>query len=219
MVNKKKISALVVLACLLLVALTGCGGRSAATEKSQQPGGVQSAAGEKNRTQPAEGQRKILVAYFSSTGHTQSLAKNAADVLQADLYEIVPQVPYTKNDLNYNDESTRATVEQKNTNARPAISGKAANFETYDTIVIAYPIWWGQAPRIIDTFMESYDFSNKTIVPICTSASSDIGSSTDALRALCSSSAKWVAGKRFSEGTSKSELSSWFASVKLIDKK
>ena len=219
MVNKKRIFALVVVACLLLVALAGCGGRSAATEKSQQPVGVQSAEGEKTRMQPALGQRKILVAYFSNTGHTQSLAKNAADVLQADLYEIVPQVPYTKNDLNYNDESTRATVEQKNTNARPAISGKAANFETYDTIVIAYPIWWGQAPRIIDTFMESYDFSNKTIAPICTSASSDIGSSADALRALCSSSAKWVAGKRFSEGTSKSDLSSWFASVKLIDKK
>ncbi|MDD3040833.1 flavodoxin [Bacteroides sp.] len=218
MVIKKRISALVVLTCLLLVALTGCGSTTA-TEKAQPSEGAQSEASGKNQTQPQGEQRKILVAYFSSTGHTQSLAKNTAEVLQADLYEIVPQVPYTKNDLNYNDESTRATVEQKNANARPAISGKAANFEKYDTIVLAYPIWWGQAPRIIDTFVESYDFSNKTIVPICTSASSEIGSSADALRPLCSSSAKWVAGKRFSEGTSKNELSSWFASIKIIDKK
>lgn len=216
----KKTWMAVVAIVLMSFTLTACGS-SAATENSQKTGDtakVQAANTDKNQMPQQEGKRKILVAYFSNTGHTKSLAQNAADVLQADLYEIMPEVPYTSKDLNYNDESTRATVEQKNVSARPAISGKAANFDTYNTIVIAYPIWWGQAPRIIDTFMESYDFSNKTIVPICTSASSDIGSSADALHALCSNSAKWLAGKRFSADASKNEVNNWFAALKLSDK-
>ena len=95
----------------------------------------------------------------------------------ADLYEIRPEQPYTSQDLNYNDETTRATVEQKDDKARPALADKNAKIVDYETIVLAYPIWWGQAPRIMDTFVESYDFTNKKITAICTSGGSDIGSS------------------------------------------
>ena len=154
-------------------------------------------------------QSKILVAYFSCTGNTKSLAETAAKVLSADVYEIRPETPYTAADLNYNDESTRATVEQKNDNARPALADKNANIEAYDTIVLAYPIWWGQAPRILDTFVESYDFSGKTIVPICTSGGSDIGSSADFLKGHTKGTANWKNGKQFSKSASEQELREW----------
>lgn len=204
----KKLMTIFLSICMMLM-LTACG----STGATQAQSGV---AAEKPAAEVAAqktgGNSKILVAYFSSTGNTKALAEKAADVLKADLYEIVPEKKYTSADLNYNDESTRATVEQKDKSARPAINGKVSSFEKYDTIVIAYPIWWGQAPRIIDTFLESYDFSGKKIVPLCTSASSEVGSSADALHNLCSASTNWVDGKRFSKSTSKQELEQWFSS-------
>lgn len=196
----------------VLMMFTACGSTKAETaSQSAQPGVAEEKPVSEVTPQNADEKSKILVVYFSCTGNTKALAENAADVLQADLYEIVPEKKYTSQDLNYNDESTRATVEQKDNSVRPAINGKVASFAQYDTIVIAYPIWWGQAPRIVDTFLESYDFSGKKIMPICTSASSDIGSSADALHALCAASANWVEGKRFSQSTSKQELEQWFS--------
>ena len=205
----KKITMFFFSACAMVL-LTACG--STMATKGSQAAGNETGKLAAQPIQKSSGNGKILVAYFSCTGHTKALVENAAAVLNADLYEIVPEKKYTSEDLNYKDESARATVEQKNRGARPGISGKVVSFEKYDTVVIAYPIWWGQAPRIIDTFMESYDFSGKTIMPICTSASSDAGSSADALRALSAPSAKWVEGKRFSQSTSKENLAKWFSS-------
>ncbi|MCM1233093.1 MAG: S-layer homology domain-containing protein, partial [Ruminococcus flavefaciens] len=108
---------------------------------------------------------KVLVAYFSATNTTKPLAEYIADGLNADLYEIVPQTPYTSTDLNWHDSSTRATVEMNDPSARPAIDRSVSNMEQYDVVFVGYPIWWDQAPRIISTFLESYDFSGKTIVP------------------------------------------------------
>ena len=153
--------------------------------------------------------------YFSATGNTKALAQTAAEALDADTFEIVPEKVYTKEDLNYNDETTRATVEMKDESARPAIKNKLEGLEKYETIVIAYPIWWGQAPRIIDTFMESYDLNGKTIVPICTSASSDIGSSGDYLHRFAPNTT-WKDGKRFEKGASASELKSFFAGMGIM---
>lgn len=206
----KKIMMLFLAVCTMVL-LTACGSTMATTGSKAAGSETGKSASQPVGQKPA-GNGKTLVAYFSCTGHTKALAENTAAVLNADLYEIVPEKKYTSEDLNYKDESTRATVEQKDRSARPAISGKVASFEKYDTIVIAYPIWWGQAPRIIDTFMESYDFYGKKIIPICTSASSDVGSSADALHTLSSSSAKWVEGKRFSQSTSKEDLAKWFSS-------
>ena len=162
---------------------------------------------------PTKKTNKTLVAYFSCTGNTRKLAETTAAAIGADLYEIVPAQPYTDNDLNYNDESTRSTVEQKDDKARPALKDKNANVAAYDCIVVAYPIWWGQAPRIVDTFMESYDFSGKTVVPVCTSGGSGIGSSGDYLKSITHGSADWKAGRLFRSNTSAQEIKNWWESL------
>lgn len=148
-----------------------------------------------------------LVVYFSATGTTKPLAEYAADILDADIYEIVPDDPYTEEDLAYYTNG-RADREQNDSSARPAISGGVENMEQYDTILLGYPIWHGQAPRIISTFLESYDFSGKTILPFCTSHSSGIGTSDTNLHSLAEN-ANWLDGRRFAGGTTKEEIAAW----------
>ena len=156
---------------------------------------------------------KILVAYFSATNTTRPLAEYAADILNADLYEIVPEVPYTEADLAYYTNG-RADQEQNDSSARPAISGSVDNMADYDVVFLGYPIWHGQAPKIIYTFLESYDFTGKTIVPFCTSHSSGIGSSDTNLHPLASG-ANWFAGRRFASGTSRSTMEEWISGLEL----
>lgn len=157
---------------------------------------------------------KILVAYFSATGTTRTLAEYAADFLDADLYEIVPEVPYTADDLNYNNSSSRANREQSDPSARPAISGSVENLEDYNVVLLGYPIWHGQAPKIIHTFLESDDFSGKTVVPFCTSHSSGIGSSDISLHALAPG-ADWRSGRRFPGGIGRETLTDWIDGLEL----
>ncbi|MDE6016686.1 MAG: NAD(P)H-dependent oxidoreductase [Acetatifactor sp.] len=151
---------------------------------------------------------KVLVAYFSATNTTKGVAKRLANGIDADIYEIVPTVPYTSADLNYNNPDSRANKEMNDPNARPAISGSVENMEQYDIVFIGYPIWWGQAPKIMCTFMESYDFSGKTIVPFCTSGSSSIGSSATNLEPL-TNGAVWLPGIRFSGSASQNTIMEW----------
>ncbi len=158
-------------------------------------------------------ENKILVAYFSCTGNTKPIAEYAAQILKADLYEIIPQEPYTEEDLAYYTNG-RADREQNNPDARPAISGSIENMAQYDTVLIGYPIWHGQAPRIISTFLESYDFSQKTILPFCTSHSSEIGSSDTNLHPLAEA-AKWLDGRRFAADTSKEDIRMWLEERKM----
>ncbi len=205
-----------VLASLMMLVLGGCGSDSAAATTSSKASTTTSAKAATPASSSSTGTNaKALVVYFSATGNTKALAQTAAEALGADTFEIVPEKVYTKEDLNYNDETTRATVEMKDESARPAIKNKLEGLEKYETIVIAYPIWWGQAPRIIDTFMESYDLNGKTIVPICTSSSSDIGSSGDYLHQFAPN-ATWKDGKRFEKKASASELKSFFAGLGLV---
>lgn len=152
--------------------------------------------------------KKILIAYFSATNNTEGIANHLKEILDADLYEIVPETPYTSADLNYGDPSSRTSREQNDNAARPAISGNVENMEQYDVIFLGYPIWWGQAPKIISTFLESYDLSGKTIVPFCTSGSSGIGSSATNLHSLASGAA-WLDGQRFGGGAYQSTVESW----------
>ena len=158
-------------------------------------------------SEPASEGTKVLIAYFSATNNTESVANHLDAILDADLYEIVPETPYTSADLNYNTDC-RANREQNDASARPAISGSVDNMEQYDVIFLGYPIWWGQAPKIIYTFLESYDLSGKTIVPFCTSGSSGIGSSATNLHTLASSAA-WLDGQRFSGSASRSTVENW----------
>lgn len=201
----------IVTTLLMTVLLTACGSspeKSAAG--STQP--AQEAAAPAPKAEPG----KTLVVYFSGTGNTKVLATNAANVLGADLFAIRPAEPYTDADLNYNDKTTRATVEQNDLAARPQIENTIENFADYDTIVLAYPIWWGQEPRIMDTFVESYDFSGKTIAPICTSGSSDIDKSAAALSVNMTGAAAWKEGRRFESRTSADDLRQWFHQIGIL---
>ena len=155
-----------------------------------------------------EDSANILIAYFSCTGNTESIANHLDSILDADVYEITPEVPYTDADLNYGDPNSRTSIEMNDPNARPAISEGVENMEDYDIIFLGYPIWWGDAPRIISTFLESYDFSGKTIIPFCTSGSSGIGSSASDLEAL-TEGATWLDGQRFSGNASEATVESW----------
>ena len=157
---------------------------------------------------------KILVAYFSCTGNTENAAKQIAAATGGDLYAIQPAQPYTADDLNYNDDTTRATTEQHDSNIRPALSGTVDNFEQYNVIFVGYPIWWDQAPRVINTFMESYDFSGKTVIPFCTSGGSNITNSVNQLKSTYSD-INWLDGKRLGGGVSADEVASWIDSLNI----
>ena len=153
-------------------------------------------------------EQNVLVAYFSCTGNTEGVANRISSILDADLYEIIPQIPYTDEDLNYGDDSSRTSLEMNDPSARPAISGNIENMDEYDVVFIGYPIWWGEAPRIINTFLESYDFSGKTIIPFCTSGSSGIGSSAQEIQ-NSTENAVWMDGHRFGAGATESDVRSW----------
>ena len=156
---------------------------------------------------PGEG-ADVLVACFSATGNTENIAEHLQAILGADLYEIVPEEPYTSADLDYTDSSSRSQVEGRDPAARPAISGSVENMADYEVIFLGYPIWNGQAPKIISTFLESYDFAGKTIVPFCTSGSSGIGSSARNVEGLTSGAA-WLDGARFSGSASRDSVAQW----------
>lgn len=125
---------------------------------------------------------KSLVVYFSCTGNTKAVAEKIAELTGAVLYEIVPKEPYSSSDLNYSDNNCRANQEMNDSSARPAIAGEAIDFTLYDTVYIGYPIWWGTMPKIINTFLDTYDLSGKTILPFCTSGGSGISTSVSAIR-------------------------------------
>ena len=154
-----------------------------------------------------------LVVYFSCTGTTKGVAEKLAKVTGADLYEIVPAVPYTDEDLNYNDRSTRATSEQDHPDTRPEIGGEAVDLTGYTTVYIGYPIWWGEEPRILCTFVESHDFTDMTVIPFCTSGGSGIGRSGRDLAQLAGTGA-WLDGARHSEDISAEELKAWADSLR-----
>ncbi|MBQ7599956.1 MAG: S-layer homology domain-containing protein [Clostridia bacterium] len=149
----------------------------------------------------------VLVVYFSATGHTRPVAGYIAEILGADIFEILPEIPYTGEDLNYSDSGTRATREQNDPSARPGISG-LPDVSGYRRIFIGYPIWWGQAPKIMYTFVESVDLGDAVIIPFCTSGSSPIGTSAVNLRA-CAEGGKWEDGRRFAAGTSYYAVEEW----------
>ena len=227
---KKVITVLISL--LMILSLAACGNsasqtgqpsteekQTADTVNSEEP--VENSANAEN-TDTSEGQTnesenpdileeqatKVLVAYFSATNTTQGIAEHIANGLNADIYEIVPEEPYTDADLNYNDNNSRTTIEMNDSDARPAIIGSVEDMEQYDILFIGYPIWWGEAPRIVSTFVESYDFSGKTIVPFCTSGGSGVGSSATNLEQL-TDGADWLPGKRLNGSDSQDTVMEW----------
>ena len=161
----------------------------------------------------AAGHSDILVAYFSATGTTKGVAERIAAVTGGDLYEILAADPYTDDDLNYNDNSSRSTSEQNDKNVRPEIGSEDISLEGYTTIYLGFPIWWGEEPRILDTFVEKYSFEGITVIPFCTSGGSGIGRSGPDMEALAGSGT-WLEGKRFSGNVSEADLQSWIDGLK-----
>lgn len=228
---KRKMAGLA-LSLVLLVSITGCAGNVLSTSAPQQ---AESAAVNEETVSEVESsvtpeessdthtsssetseeetmENRILVAYFSATGTTEQVAQQAAEILDAELYEIVPEEPYTEEDLAYYT-GGRADQEQDDPSARPGIANRVEDMDQYDTVLLGYPIWHGQAPRIISTFLESYDFSGKTIIPFCTSHSSGVGSSAENLHELCPDTIHWIEGTRFAGDTSREEIVDWLGFV------
>lgn len=151
---------------------------------------------------------KKLVAYFSASGTTAKVAKKMAEAIGADLFEIKPEKPYTGADLNWQNKNSRSSVEMNDRSSRPAIAVKAADMPQYDVVFVGFPVWWYREPSIIDTFMESYDFAGKTVIPFATSGGSGLGDSAANMQKLAKG-AKVVDGKRFSGSASAEELKAW----------
>ena len=150
----------------------------------------------------------ILVAYFSASGETARLAKTIAEVTGGDLHEIRPAVPYTSADLNWNNSKSRSSLEMNDPTSRPAIGNRVEHMDGYDTVYLGFPIWWYVAPTIINTFLESYDFSGKTVIPFATSGGSGLGRTVEILKA-CAPSANWLPGKRMSSRERPASVKSW----------
>ncbi len=165
--------------------------------------------------QTTEGEQNTLVAYFSATGNTKKIAEYIVAYTGADSYGITPATPYTAEDLNYSNSSCRANQEQNDVSCRPEISGSVENMDNYDVVYIGYPIWWGEEPRIIDTFLESYDFSDKIVIPFCTSGSSSIAASENRIANLGVSIGNQLPGKRFSGSASEKSVSDWISTLDL----
>ena len=158
---------------------------------------------------------KTLVAYFSASGVTKKLAENLAEAADADLFEIKPETPYTKADLDWTNKTSRSTIEMNDPASRPAIAEKLGNMDAYDTVFVGFPIWWYVAPKIINTFLESYDLSGKTIVPFATSGSSGMGKTVEKLRPSCSDATTLKDGKLLKSSADKKTLTAWIESLNI----
>lgn len=159
--------------------------------------------------------KKVLVVYYSAQNHTKSVSESIAKNLKADVFEIVPKNIYTKDDLDWNNKNSRVSKEHDDESLRKIelVSMKVPNWDSYDIILIGYPIWWGIAAWPTNSFVENNDFSNKIVIPFCTSLSSDIGES-DKLLAKLAGTGNWKDGKRFSSSVSDSEIKKWTDSLK-----
>ena len=207
---------------LLILSLTACGGQGAdnSDDKSGTSGILQSDSGNteskksssENPNQIAD--RKTLVVYYSATGNTEEAAEYIASATGGDLFELVPVEPYSDEDLNWNDDNSRVVYEHDNPNERnvPLVASTVDNFNEYDTVFIGYPIWWGIAAWPVNGFIEANDFTTKTVIPFCTSASSGLGDSGKLLEEAAGTG-NWLEGKRFSSGVSETEVTEWVKSL------
>ena len=165
-----------------------------------------------NDNENIDSNKNIAIIYFSATGITKKMAEYIKNTTNGDLIEIIPKEKYTDSDLNYGNDNSRANKEQNDSNARPEISNNI-NTDNYDVIYLGYPIWWGDVPKIILTFLDSHNLNGKTIIPFCTSHSSGISASLNTLKNY-NKNINWIDGKRFDSGTSQNEVTNWVNSIR-----
>ena len=203
----------IVLAALMILCLGACSNKaeivSEETSVSENTEPAKEENVESSETQgKTETEGKVLVAYFSATGTTKGVAEKIAKLTNGDLYEIVPAEAYSDADLNWNDSNSRSTKEQNDKSVRPGIASETLDLSGYTTIYLGFPIWWGEEPRILDTFVESYKFDGMTMIPFCTSSSSGIGRSGPNMEELAKSGT-WLEGRRFAGSVSEADLQTW----------
>ena len=202
----RKITSILLVLCLI-IGLAACSDgnseKSTGTEND-----AEGAATEQTEANNSGSGNTTLVVYFSVTGNTKGVAEKIASITGADTYEIKAAQEYTDADIDYNDSESRATREQNDPSARPEIGSDPVSLERYSTVYIGYPIWWGEEPRIMDTFVESYNFEGITMIPFCTSGSSGIGVSAKNLESNAGSG-NWLDGDRFESSISEDGLRSW----------
>ena len=186
------------------------------TESAQSETESTEAADAGEETEAEAGTGKTLVVYYSATGNTEEVANAIAAATGADVFELEPADPYTDEDLNWTDENSRVTVEHDNPDQRDVelVADTVDNWEEYDTVFIGYPIWWGIAAWPVDTFVEANDFTGKTVIPFCTSSSSELGESGQLLADLAGTG-EWLEGMRFRSGVDEEDVTSWVESLGL----
>lgn len=216
----KRLSCLL-LACVMLFSLAACGQAATATEgEAQTPAETDPSAQTTPTDEAAPADEtaggSVLVAYFSATGNTEAAAGYIADALGADTFEITPAEPYTSDDLNWSDEDSRVSREHEDPSLQTVELAETTpeNWETYDTVFIGYPIWWGVAAWPASSFVAANDFTGKTVIPFCTSSSSGLGES-GALLEQAAGTGEWLDGQRFSGGVSESDVAQWLDSLAL----
>lgn len=206
--------ATVVLSCLLMFCLVACssGGSGSTSRADTSSSSVSSASDETSATteESSTDLGNVLVVYYSATGNTERVANSIAEATGGDLFEIEPTEPYTDDDLNWNDESSRVSREYEDESLRdvPLVNTTVDGWDDYDTVFIGYPIWWGIAAWPVDGFVEANDFSDKTVIPFATSASSGMGQSGELLADLAGTG-DWQDGMRFSSGAGDDEVQEW----------
>ena len=224
MMTKRK-AVLIAAACAALGLMAGCSSDSAkttaavqeqTTAEAESAAETEESSGEETAAEDTEGEGKTLVVYFSATGNTENVANYIADVTGGDLFELEPVEPYTDEELNYNDENSRVSQEHADESLRDVelVSTTVDGFEDYDTVFIGYPIWWGIAAWPVDQFVENNDFTGKTVVPFCTSASSGLGQSGERLADMAGTG-DWLEGMRFQSRASEEDVASWVESLGL----
>ncbi|HIY05104.1 MAG TPA: flavodoxin [Candidatus Anaerotignum merdipullorum] len=205
----------VLLACCMMAAVTGCGTSEEAVQNQTQAEKEQ----QENVQNPSENENaqtdgKTLVVYYSATGNTETVAGYLADALGADLFEITPVQPYTADDLNWSDDTSRVSREHEDASLRTVEleQDTVEHWEEYDTVFIGYPIWWGIAAWPVDGFVTANDFTDKTVIPFCTSSSSDLGESGELLAEMAGTG-DWQEGMRFRSGASAEDVQGWLESL------
>lgn len=204
----KKLTALL-LSVVLVLSLAACGSANKPASSTTQPESSSTAPAESEpETQPETG--KTLVVYYSASGNTERVAKDIAEAAGADLFEIVPTEVYTSEDLNWTNSDSRVSREHDDESLRdvPLTTTEVPDWDSYDTVFIGYPIWWGIAAWPVDTFVKSNDFTGKTVIPFATSSSSGMGQS-GSLLADMAGTGEWQEGQRFSSGVSSDDVQSW----------
>lgn len=216
----KKLVTLITVATMTMGLMTGCGANGSDSQSTQDISATVAASESESTQESTESasdtetntndQGKVLVVYYSATGSTKAVAETIADTTGGDLFEITPKEPYTSDDLNWSDDNSRVSREHEDESLRDVelTTTTVDNWDSYDTVFIGYPIWWAIAAWPVDNFVKDNDFTGKTVIPFCTSASSGIGQS-GSLLADMAGTGDWLDGERFSSGASDSEVQDW----------